>query len=45
MNKMKNKYTKGLYIGLILLLWGWDTPLLWAQQVPYFSLYRHEFNR
>ena len=45
MNKMKNKYNKGLYIGLILLLWSWGAPLLWAQQEPYFSLYRYEFNR
>lgn len=45
MNKMKNKYTKGIYGGLLLLLWGWNAPLLWAQQEPYFSLYRYEFNR
>ena len=42
---MKNKYTKGIYGVLLLLLWGWTTPLLWAQQEPYFSLYRYEFNR
>ena len=42
---MKHKYTKGIYGGLLLLLWGWSTPLLWAQQEPYFSLYRYEFNR
>ena len=45
MNNLNKTYIKGMYGGLILLLWACSAPLLWAQQEPYFSLYRYQFNR